>query len=175
MIAHFQNKKKSEGIIYFLRRIMRLEKEIIIFCVGTDRCTGDSLGPIVGTKLKEKKIKDFIVYGDLENPIHAKNLNESVKEAKKTHPHAFIIAVDATLGDKKDVGYIFVKQGPIDAGSALSKTLEPVGDMHIGGIVNSMEGNVVDSLQNTRLYFVMEMAEYIVDILVKAKETTIFQ
>ena len=69
------------------------------------------------------------------------------------------------MGDKKDIGYIFLKQGALDAGSALSKGLEPIGHMYIGGIVNSIEGNVVESLQNTRLYYVMKMAEYIVEII----------
>ena len=28
---------------------------IVFVCIGTDRSTGDSLGPLVGTLLKEKK------------------------------------------------------------------------------------------------------------------------
>lgn len=170
MIAHFKQLEKKKSIIDFLNRIIGREKEIVVFCVGTDRCTGDSLGPLIGHKLKKIEDGRVKIYGDLENPIHARNINQKIKEIEENHPQAFIIAVDATLGCEKDIGYIFVKQGPLDPGSAFSKGLGKIGHMHIGGIVNKMGDNAMESLQNTRLYNIMKMADYIVDIVSGALE-----
>ena len=52
-------------------------RPIVFVCIGTDRSTGDSLGPLIGTLLVEKNIHPFHVYGSLENPIHALNLAEN--------------------------------------------------------------------------------------------------
>ena len=59
---------------------------IVIVCIGTDRSTGDSLGPLVGTLLSEKtenSSSSFHVYGTLDDPIHAMNLQEKLNEIKK--------------------------------------------------------------------------------------------
>src|SRR5690606_31826424 len=50
-----------------------------IVCVGTDRSTGDSLGPFIGSVLLRQKDKGFIppsvsVYGTIHEPVHALNL-----------------------------------------------------------------------------------------------------
>ena len=44
-----------------------LYKDIIILCIGTDRSTGDCLGPLVGHKLKLIQYKNVYVYGTLED------------------------------------------------------------------------------------------------------------
>lgn len=33
---------------------------IVIFCIGTDRSTGDCLGPLIGTKITEKDCPTFM-------------------------------------------------------------------------------------------------------------------
>src|SRR3954447_9090991 len=68
-------------------------RPIVIVCIGTDRSTGDSLGPLVGTLLEEKNPNSFYVYGTLEDPIHAVNLAEKLKEIKEKHFHPFIIGI----------------------------------------------------------------------------------
>lgn len=55
-----------------LKPIVKSKRPIIFLCIGTDRCTGDSLGPLIGHKLKFLKRKNFYIYGTLENPIHSK-------------------------------------------------------------------------------------------------------
>jgi DNA-binding LacI/PurR family transcriptional regulator len=65
-------------------------RPIVFVCIGTDRSTGDSLGPIVGTLLEEKGLRTFYVYGTLDEPIHAVNLSENyireIKELKQVVP-----------------------------------------------------------------------------------------
>src|SRR4051794_9429675 len=55
-------------------------RPIVFVCIGTDRSTGDSLGPLVGSFLEEKDISSFHVYGTLDEPIHAVNLNDRLRE-----------------------------------------------------------------------------------------------
>lgn len=54
-----------------LRECKKKETEILFLCIGTDRSTGDSLGPLIGYKLREKGMKNARVLGTLEEPVHA--------------------------------------------------------------------------------------------------------
>ncbi len=134
---------------------------IVFLCIGTDRSTGDSLGPLVGYKLLDKKPENIHVYGSLENPVHAQNLQETIRRIYKSMQKPLIVAVDACLGKIDDVGYIRIGEGPIKPGSAVDKDLGEVGDVHIVGIVNF--GDFMDFLvlQNTRLNLVMKIADTI--------------
>ncbi len=49
-----------------------LNANTIIVCIGTDRCIGDCLGPLIGSMLEEKFFP-LPVYGTIANPIHALN------------------------------------------------------------------------------------------------------
>ncbi len=135
--------------------------ELVIFCIGTDRATGDSLGPLVGYKLSSLSHDKVFVYGTLDSPIHASNLVTSLSDIKKKHPLALIIAIDASLGDAKNVGFITLGEGPIKPGAGVDKNLPEVGHLHITGIVNINCLTNMVILQNTRLSIVMNMAELI--------------
>ncbi|TVY10706.1 spore protease YyaC [Paenibacillus cremeus] len=134
---------------------------IVVVCVGTDRSTGDSLGPLVGTQLQKKKIDDLHLYGTLENPVHAMNLSETLTMIQQHFNNPYIIAVDACLGQLTSVGCIQIGQGPVKPGAGVNKELPPVGDMHVTGIVNVGGFMEYFVLQNTRLSLVMNMAEVI--------------
>lgn len=154
-------KNFSEAFYSFLANgIEGKRKNIVFVCIGTDRSTGDSFGPLIGYKIKSLRYSNVYVYGTLENPVHAKNL-ESVLEEVEMIKDSFVIAIDACLGKNEHVGYITVGLGPIKPGSGVKKELTPVGDMHITGIVNF--GGFMDFLvlQNTRLSLVMKMAEIV--------------
>ncbi|PLR78300.1 spore protease YyaC [Bacillus sp. V3-13] len=138
-------------------------RPIVLVCIGTDRSTGDSLGPLVGTLLEEKNIAPFHVYGTLEDPIHAVNLEEKLREIEKKHFHPFIIGIDACLGRLKSVGVIQVGEGPVKPGAGVNKELPPVGDIHITGIVNVSGFMEFFVLQNTRLNLVLKMAKTIAE------------
>ncbi|WLR41879.1 spore protease YyaC [Bacillus carboniphilus] len=135
---------------------------IIVFCIGTDRSTGDSLGPIIGSILHENmNTSPFNVYGTLEKPIHAVNLEEQLEKVNKNHENPFIIAIDACLGRVNDVGSLQVGKGAIKPGAAVRKELPSVGHIHIKGIVNVSGFMEFFVLQNTRLHIVMSMARTI--------------
>ena len=44
--------------------------------------------------------------------------------------------MDASLGQKKHLGYVTIADGALYPGAAVQKELPPVGDIHITGIVN---------------------------------------
>lgn len=138
------------------------DKQIVILGIGTDRSTGDCLGPLVGYKLlKNYLMKDSFVYGTLENPVHAKNLDDKVSYIKELHNNPFIIAVDASLGKNENIGNLNLINGPLFPGAGVNKNLKPVGDISITGIVNLSGFMEYIVLQNTRLSLVMQMAEVI--------------
>src|SRR5690625_4336040 len=91
-------------------------REYVVVCIGTDRSTGDSLGPLTGTFLNKLKPKHLTVYGDLHDPVHAQNLNDFLQHINKTHFRPFIIAIDACLGRKSSVGNIMTGTGSIIPG-----------------------------------------------------------
>ncbi|MCX7922857.1 MAG: spore protease YyaC [Clostridia bacterium] len=136
-------------------------KCIVFVCIGTDRSTGDSLGPLIGYKINNLKYKNVYIHGTLENPVHAKNLDEVMKQINEQYIKPFVVAIDACLGKMDHVGYITIAEGSIKPGSGVNKDLTPVGDMSITGIVNF--GGFMDFLvlQNTRLSIVMKMADLI--------------
>lgn len=140
---------------------VKLHKQIIFLCIGTDRSTGDSLGPLVGEKLKFLTRNKVILYGNLENPIHAKNLEDTLKEIETNYDNPFIIAIDACLGSIQNVGKIFIEKKPLYPGAAMNKNLPPVGHVSITGIVNISGTLEFMVLQNTRLYTVMQLADNI--------------
>ncbi|NLB18867.1 MAG: spore protease YyaC [Syntrophomonadaceae bacterium] len=136
-------------------------QEIIVLCIGTDRSTGDSLGPLVGTRLKELDVRGVEVYGTLSQPVHAINISDTIAQIQARKTNSTVIAIDACLGKAERIGYINVRPGSLCPGTALRKTLPSVGDLHISGIVNI--GGYLEHLvlQNTRLNLVFAMADKI--------------
>ena len=96
----------SEKLKYIIKTSKDSNQETIILCVGSDRSTGDSLGPIIGYKLKKSMQCNFYVYGDLTHPVHAANLARYMECINQTFINPYIIAIDASLGRKDHVGLI---------------------------------------------------------------------
>lgn len=141
--------------------IIKEERPIIFLCIGTDRSTGDSLGPLVGDKLKFMIRDNIFVYGNLESPVHAKNLCEVIEEINLKYNNPYIVAIDACLGSLQNIGKIFIEKKPLTPGAAMNKDLPAVGDLSITGIVNMSGSLEFMVLQNTRLYTVMLLADII--------------
>ena len=136
-------------------------QEIIILCIGSDRSTGDSLGPLVGYKLNKYQLPNVYVYGTLHDPVHAANLRSKINQIMTRHQSPFIIAIDASLGTMEHVGYVTLCDGPLKPGLGVNKELPSVGDIHLTGIVNF--SGMMESLllQTTRLSKVMNLADTI--------------
>ena len=135
-----------------------IENDTIIICIGTDKCIGDCLGPLVGSFLVENNFP-LPVFGTLESPIHALNIEEKLSHIVKLHPNSFIIGIDACLGDKDSIGEIHIRDYPIHPGKGVGKLLPEVGDVSIIGVVDSNDSSVFFTNRIIRLYLIMEMAK----------------
>lgn len=154
------------------------KRDIIILCIGTDKATGDSLGPLIGYKLSRlPEMRNIKVYGTLKNPVHAINLEQTVNEIYNIYNNPLVIAIDASLGKMEHIGYITVGKGSIKPGAGVKKDLMEVGDIFITGIVNLTGFVEISLLQSTRLSIVMDIAdivaEGITDVLMKKFKTTL--
>ena len=151
----------KEQLIAMFRRHRIYSREIVVLCIGSDRSTGDSLGPLIGYKLEKYHMADVSIYGTLQSPVHAANLAEKLDKIYSMHANPFILAIDASLGTKDHIGYITLGNGPLRPGLGVNKDLPDVGDIHITGIVNF--SGMMESLllQTTRLSQVMRLADTI--------------
>lgn len=144
-----------------MNEITRPWKDIVFLCIGSDRITGDSLGPLIGHQLAKYDWQDIYVYGTLDAPVHALNLEDILLQIKKRHPFALVVAIDASLGSKKHLGFITVGNGAICPGSGVNKVLPEVGDIFITGIINISGTFEHFLLQTTRLSTIVNMADSI--------------
>lgn len=160
---HYQENQASKKLNKLLINYLSIKngQPVILVCIGTDRSTGDSLGPLIGSKLIEKNVSSFHIFGTLDEPVHALNLSDTLKYINETFSNPFVIGIDACLGNEKNIGSITLTKGPVYPGAALNKDLPSVGNIHITGTVNT--GGYMDFLvlQSTRLSIVMSMAEII--------------
>ena len=137
-------------------------RPLVVVCIGTDRSTGDSLGPLVGTRLSRLRVPGLCrVLGTLDHPVHASNLKMTLESLAVDFSSPLVLAVDACLGQLESVGSITISAGSLRPGAGVNKVLPPVGDLHVSGIVNVGGYLEFMVLQNTRLNLVMRMAEHI--------------
>ncbi|MBP1157210.1 MULTISPECIES: spore protease YyaC [unclassified Paenibacillus] len=131
-------------------------QNLLFLCIGTDRSTGDALGPLVGTMLQEAGYPHVV--GSLEFPFDASNMRERLQEIP---PGLKIVAIDACLGQAVSLGWYQVSNRPIEPGKSVGKQLPLVGDYSIAAIVNVDQGQKYAILQSTSLYRIMTMAREI--------------
>lgn len=162
--CHYQDRLAIDKLSRnFCQKIQNIDplltRPLVIIAIGTDRSTGDSLGPLVGTKIQEKQIPKLFVYGTLENPVHASNLVEKLYLIQKNHHKPLIIAIDACLGRSENIGTVTLSTGSLKPGAGVHKKLPKVGEIFFTGTVNVGGHMEYFVLQNTRLNLVMQMAE----------------
>ena len=148
---------------FLLPRVHPVLAPLQIVCIGTDRSTGDCLGPLVGSKLSS--LGSFPpgvrLFGTLDEPVHAANLDDYARLLQEEGRSSFVLAVDACLGRSENIGYISIKDGPLKPGTGVNKNLTEVGSAHLIGVVNVGGFMEYFVLQNTRLSLVMRMADVI--------------
>ena len=157
-----------------LRRLLadqqKLSPNIVLLCVGTDRIIGDSLGPIVGTMIEQTcsstralayASRQLNVYGTLHHTVHALNLEEISLQIQKKHADCTVIAIDASLGDRSDIGSVFIRPGNLQPGAGVHKNLPQLGDITITGVAGEQSRHPYLTLQTVRLSTVVQMAEHI--------------
>lgn len=147
------------------QKILQLDPEaqrkLVVVGIGTDRSTGDSLGPLTGSKVQEMSEGSIAVYGTLDEPVHAGNLKDKLLTIVEEQPNSLIVAVDACLGKSENIGLITLDCGSVKPGAGVNKTLPAIGDIYYTGVVNIGGYMEYLVLQNTRLSMVMNMSHKI--------------
>jgi len=144
-----------------------ITENTVIVCIGTDKCIGDCLGPLVGSILTEN-FYPLPVYGTLSSPIHALNIDKRLDEIYANHPNASIIGVDACLGDEEDIGEIRIRDYAIHPGKGVGKELPEVGVASVIGIVDSSNNSEFFFSRSIRLSFIMNMAKTVSRVFIEA-------
>lgn len=159
------NTLAPSGEVLALKRILpEITAAPVIVCIGSDLSVGDSLGPVTGTKLKEKlKGLNVYVYGTLSKPITAHEVKYTNQFIKNTHPDSTVIAIDAAVGVAGDIGLIKVAKRGLNPGSGANKRLAKVGDVSVMGIVAEKSLFNYSLFSSTRLNIVYKMAEIIAE------------
>ena len=137
--------------------------EIRFLCIGTDRSTGDSLGPWVGTMLRERGFGRGT--GTLEDPCDADRLPRAIDSLAPGEP---IIAIDACLGRPESVGRYLLTEGPLQPAKSVGRNFPPVGSYSIAAVVGAIGPKPYWTLQTTSLYRVLVMAEEIANAAARA-------
>lgn len=133
-----------------------------VVCIGTDRSTGDALGPLVGTLLTQESAAGGVtVLGTLAHPVHAGNLDDVATDIARAPRRGPVVAVDACLGRYESIGTVQVHRGPLRPGAGVRKQLPPIGDLSITATVNVGGFMEYVVLQNTRLALVYDLARLI--------------
>lgn len=140
--------KLSEGLKELLSGV-----KPVVLCVGCEKVLGDSLGPMVGSKLIEGVKGDVVVYGMMSGNVNAKNLMIASQMIKLLHEDRALIVVDAALGHKEEIGTIQLYSHGLFPGSATNKNLPCVGDVSIVGVVNQK----ICAFEMTMLYTAKQM------------------
>mgnify|MGYP001006514040 CR=1 FL=1 len=153
----------AAGLVRFFEEAAakRPDADWRIVCIGTDRSTGDSLGPWVGTFLRELGVRGVI--GTLEHPCDAERLPRVAESlAREGAP---VIAVDACLGRQEAVGAYLAAEGPLTPARSVGRAFAPIGDLSVAAVVNAAGPKPYWTLQSTSLYRVIGMARAIADAI----------
>ena len=159
------NAMAGGGVCLSLQKILAENTAVpVVLCIGSDLSVGDSLGPVTGTRLKERLAGlNCYIYGTLAKPITAHEVKYMNEFLRSTHPEVPIIAIDAAVGLAGDIGLIKLAKRGIKPGSGANKKLSKVGDVSIMGIVAERSMFNYSLFSATRLNLVYKMADIIAE------------
>ena len=87
----------GDCIIKYMSNFNLKDMTPVILCIGTDRATGDCLGPLVGEQLFNYN-HNYMVFGNLSSPVHALNIRETIFQIKNTLRNlAFVLSTIYTI------------------------------------------------------------------------------
>lgn len=144
----------------YITYLNKKSEDLVLLCIGTDKITGDCLGPLVGSKLMQRNFP-YPLYGTLKSPLHAGNLSDCIPRITIAHPNACILAIDAAVGPENHIGLACLSCQPLLPGKGVSRPLPPIGNLSITGIINEASSSSELLLPYTSLYLVETLAEYI--------------
>ena len=137
----------------------------VIICIGTSKCIGDSLGPLVGENLYNRINKSNIyVFGNLKNNITYQNIDAVLSKINKQIKESYFILIDSALSKKENIGKVILTKDKMTIGSALNKSNFSFGDLSIKGIVGENKDNEIknfNELNNVSINLIKELSKQI--------------
>jgi len=163
---HYTDTDARECLVETLTRLFAdINEDPLFLCIGSEKHILDCFGPLTGTMLREKEPR-LIVYGTLDEPLHARNLSREIPVIKEKHSGKIEVAIDASVGKEEELGMIKVKDGPLIPGKALAKRLSPVGDLSIIGIAGiRLNKKSADFLNSGSFAHVYHMSKLITEAI----------
>ncbi|MDR2090356.1 MAG: spore protease YyaC [Clostridiales bacterium] len=137
----------------------------VVMCIGSDRVSGDLLGPAVGRKLIEEYNLRAYVYGTTGRNINGANIDFYDGFIREIHKESKVVAVDACLGSGREIGKIKIGYRGVGAGYAVRKAGKRYGDVGIVGIVAENAEDNVMQLISVEVSLIEEMSGRIAEYL----------
>lgn len=112
--------------------------------------------------LKNTYYNNIKVVGSLDDTVCYMNVIEKINKIYKESNKTCVIAIDAALSNKEDIGKIIVSNKRLRLGAGIGKRGIDIGDISIKGIVaknTNMVSQNFKILQNTSLNLVVKLAE----------------
>lgn len=141
-----------------------VNRQIVVVCFGTMAISGDSLGPTVGTLLKEKYGVPAFVYGTENAPVNGKNMQEWLTFIRAAHKDALFLSVDASLGGADRVGQIIVRDDGVCPAAIKGKNSR-FGDIGILAVVAENKGDALMQLMAVPALYVAELADKVANLV----------
>lgn len=145
-------------------RAMENFPPVVVVCFGSPSIAGDSLGPEVGSLLRADAAFPAFVYGTLDRPITGKNMGEWMNFVREVHSDALLLAVDACLGEKGNLGKITVRGDGVCPAAACGKK-KRFGDVGIIGVVGDKSGDPLAELMQADVAAVGALARQIAALI----------
>lgn len=164
-----ENEYNDDALLPFVKEMMKNilydeQRDIVVVCFGTMAISGDSLGPQVGTLLREKYNISAFVYGTEDCTVNGKNMQEWLSFIKQVHEGALFVAIDASLGEKSKVGQIVVRpDGVCPAGVKGKKSR--FGDVGILGVVAQNAQDALMQLMTVSPLYVSKLADKVANMI----------
>ncbi|WP_248278446.1 spore protease YyaC [Bacillus sp. DNRA2] len=135
-------------------------EHIYVAGIGSNRISGDSLGPFVGTLLDDLFPNHLTVFGNLKLPLDCISIESEI--SKLSLPgHSFVVAIDSVLGNDNTINSIVVQNGHIKPGKGLGSDLPPIGDCSVMGVVVKNDCDLETELLFSDLHLIYTMANNI--------------
>ncbi|MDE6189626.1 MAG: spore protease YyaC [Clostridia bacterium] len=137
-------------------------KNLVFLCIGTTKIIGDSVGPKVGDRLRQRGV-DAYVYGNTLRQVTAINVDDYIKMIKTRHASDLVVVIDSALGKSTDIGSIKVTKNGIKPGGAFNRGKERVGDVGILAVVGDADGDRMLELKNRDVKFIDTLVDKVVE------------
>lgn len=139
----------------------------VFLCIGTPKIIGDSLGPRVGNRLRDRGVEAY-VYGTTDRPVTSLNIGDYAEMLHKRHASDIVIVIDATLGKASDIGKIKLTDRGIKPGGAFHPDRDRLGDIGMMVIVGESDSDRLLELRTRDEAFIDMLADRTAQIVMQA-------